>query len=83
MERGVEKERVHVTCVYKMSSVGFCRRDQSSDDVSGYLGSECAVLGYVRLFATLYGSSPGSSVLGILQARTLEWVAMTCTRGAS
>ena len=58
-----------------MPPVGFCRSDRSSNDVSGYLGSECAVLSYVRLFATLYGSLPDSSVLGILQARTLEWVA--------
>ena len=36
---------------------------------------------------TLYGptdcSPPGSSVLGILQARTLEWVAMPSSRGIS
>ena len=29
------------------------------------------------------GSSPGSSVPGILQARTLEWVAMLSSRGSS
>ena len=28
-------------------------------------------------------SPPGSSVHGILQARTLEWVAMSCSRGSS
>ena len=28
-------------------------------------------------------SPPGSSVLGILQARILEWVAMSSSRGAS
>ena len=28
-------------------------------------------------------SPPGSSVLGILQARTLEWVAMPSSRGSS
>ena len=28
-------------------------------------------------------SPPGSSVHGILQARTLEWVARTCSRGSS
>ena len=28
-------------------------------------------------------SLPGSSVHGILQARTLQWVAMPCSRGAS
>ena len=33
----------------------------------------------LRLFVTL----PGSSVHGILQARTLEWVAMPSSRGAS
>ena len=29
------------------------------------------------------GSPPGSPVPGILQARTLEWVAMPCSRGSS
>ena len=28
-------------------------------------------------------SPPGSSVLGILQARILEWVAMSSSRGSS
>ena len=28
-------------------------------------------------------SQPGSSVHGILQARTLEWVAISCSRGSS
>ena len=30
-----------------------------------------------------HGSPPGSSVYGILQARILEWVAMTSSRGSS
>ena len=37
----------------------------------------------VRLFATLWTSSPGSSVHGILQARMLEWVAIPYSRGSS
>ena len=38
----------------------------------------------VQLFATLWTdrSPPGSSVHGILQARTLEWVAMPSPRGS-
>ena len=31
----------------------------------------------------MHCSLPGSSVLGILQARILEWVAMPSTRGSS
>ena len=31
----------------------------------------------------LDGRAPGSSVPGILQARTLEWVAMPSSRGSS
>ena len=31
----------------------------------------------VRLFATIDGSPPGSPVPGILQARILEWVAIS------
>ena len=38
----------------------------------------------VRLFATAWtGSLPGSSVHGILQARILEWVAISFSRGSS
>ena len=37
----------------------------------------------VRFFSTLQTRSlPGSSVLGILQARILEWVAMPSSRGS-
>ena len=37
----------------------------------------------VRLFSTLLTSPPSSSVHGILQERTLEWVAMPSSRGSS
>ena len=41
-------------------------------------------LSLVWLFATpMDYSLPGSSVLGILQARTLEWVAISYSRGSS
>ena len=42
-------------------------------------------LSRVRLFATPWtvGSPPGSSVHGILQARILEWVAISFSRGSS
>ena len=42
-------------------------------------------LSCVRLFVTPWTacSPPGSSVRGILQARTLEWVAMPSSRGSS
>ena len=40
--------------------------------------------GHVWLFVTLMNCGPpGSSVHGILQARILEWVAMTSSRGSS
>ena len=39
---------------------------------------------YYRLFATPWTSSlPGSSLHGILQARVLEWVAISFSRGSS
>ena len=38
---------------------------------------------YIRLFATPGTSPPGSSVHGILQARTLEYVAISFSRGSS
>ena len=41
-------------------------------------------LSHVRLFATpMDCSSPGSTVHGIFQARILEWVAISSSRGSS
>ena len=37
---------------------------------------------HVRLFVTLW-DNPGSSVHAILQARILDWVAMSSSRGSS
>ena len=48
--------------------------------------SACMLSGFsrVQLFATLMDCSPpGSSVHGILQVRTLEWVAMPSSRRSS
>ena len=46
--------------------------------------SKCLSVGHVRLFGTpMNCTSPGSSVHGILQARTLEWVAIPFFRRAS
>ena len=46
--------------------------------------STLCVLSPVRLFATpMDCSPPGSSVHGILRARTLEWVAISSSRGPS
>ena len=42
------------------------------------------MLSHVRLFGTpMNCSSPGSSVHGILQARILEWIAFSSSRGSS
>ena len=40
-------------------------------------------LSHVRLCNTMDCNSPGSSVHGILQARILEWVALSFSRGSS
>ena len=40
-------------------------------------------LSWVQLFLTLYCSLPGSSIHGILQARILEWIAISSSRGSS
>ena len=40
-------------------------------------------LSRVRLFGPTDGSAPGSSVHGVLQARTLEWADMPSSRGSS
>ena len=39
------------------------------------------VLSRVQLFVKPWTSLPGSSVLGILQARILEWIAIPFSRG--
>ena len=41
------------------------------------------LLNHARLFATLDCSPAGSSVYGIAQARILEWVAISSSRGSS
>ena len=43
----------------------------------------CSVMSCLTLFDPMDSRMPGSSVHGILQARTLEWVAMTSSRGSS
>ena len=47
------------------------------------LHSEEKSLSRVRLFATTDRSLPGSSIHGIFQARGLEWVAISSSRGSS
>ena len=44
-------------------------------------GGRCAVLSRFSLCDPLDGSPPGSSVHGILQARTLEWFAVSFSHG--
>jgi len=44
-------------------------------------GIAAAVLSRVRLFATSW--TPGSSVHGVIQARRLEWVAISFSRDSS
>ena len=51
------------------------------------LNSACVHTKWLQSYLTLYDpmaySPPGSSVHGILQAKILEWVAMTSSRGSS
>ena len=44
--------------------------------------SMCAQL-YLTPYDSMDGSQPGSSVHGISQARILEWVAISFSRGSS
>ena len=46
-------------------------------------GSGDLVTSHVQLFVTHDCSPPGSSVYGISQARVLEWVAISFSRGSS
>ena len=43
----------------------------------------CCRFSHVQLFTTLWTVAPDSSVHGILQARILEWVAMSASGGTS
>ena len=63
-------------CSY-MISVFFCTRYPLRARV------HAQSLSPVRLCNPMHCSPPGSSVHGILQARTPEWVAMTSSRGSS
>ena len=45
--------------------------------------SKCQSLSHIRLCDPMDYSLPGSSVLGILQARILEWVTISFSRGSS
>ena len=45
--------------------------------------SKCESLSSVWLWDPVVYSPPGSSVHGILQVRTLEWIAMPSSRGSS
>ena len=50
-------------------------------DLHGQIPECCDVLSHVRLFVTPVDCGPpGSSVHGILQARTLEWVAISFSK---
>ena len=48
-----------------------------------YVRSEIVSQSSPTLFDPMDGSQPGSSVHGILQAGTLEWVAVPFSRGSS
>ena len=55
-------------------------------EVPSYYGKwkwKCQLLSRVRLCNLMGCSPPGSSVHGILQARILEWVAISFSRGSS
>ena len=47
------------------------------------LGWVCVLVSHVRHCDPMDCSPPGSSVCGILQARILEWVAISSSRGSS
>ena len=59
---------------------------ESQTEVNGFI-CECRVFSVAQLYLTVCDpmdcSPPGSSVHWILQARTLEWVAISFSRGSS
>ena len=63
------------------------REEHSSTVQIAAAAAAAAAAKSLQLYPTLCdpidGSPPGSSVPGILQARILEWVAMTFSRGSS
>ena len=61
-----------------------CVLTPSSKDTSNLVCCCCLVAkSYLTLCDPVHGSPPGSSIHGILQARTLEWVAISFSRGSS
>ena len=60
-----------------------CTQSMGSQNLGHDISCAC-MLSHVRLFVTPVDCSlPGSSVHGILQARILEWVAITFSTGSS
>ena len=66
---------------------GFLERSDGSIKTEGWTGNEKIVVVYLlscpTLRDTMEYSLPGSSVHGISQARILEWVAISFSRGSS
>ena len=62
-----------------------CVLTPSSKDASDSLICCCCLVAnsYLTLCDPVHRSPPGSSIHGILQARTLEWVAISFSRGSS
>ena len=59
------------------------RGGQKGPGLPPFLGCVLSCLSHVRLFATPWTSLPGSSVHRLLQARILEWVAISSSGGSS
>ena len=63
------------------------KKDVSSQNISYILKQKCQSCAHAQSFPTLCDpmdcSPPGSSVHGIFQARILEWVAISSSRGSS
>ena len=84
--------QMHMRCSVQLTGLTLTSHLPNSSLLRGHLGSflflfTCVCVKLLQSCLTLCEpmdcSLPGSSVHGILQARTLEWVAMPSSRGSS
>ena len=71
-------------CIRRPKYWSFSFSISPSKEYSGLISFMLSHFSHVRLFATPSDCSPpGSSIYGILQARILEWVAISFSKGSS
>ena len=78
IETGVDRQRRVSLSLHQEGRAAWGRAWLCGTQVLGLVAQAC-----LTLWDPMDWSPPGSSVLGIAQTRTLEWVAISSSRGSS